>query len=241
MVRRLVEDPPAGSVPLESLMLAPPIVSPPKLICIGRNYVEHAAEGGVDVPTHPWLFAKYSNALLGHGEPVPYPPITEQLDYEGELAVVIGRTTRGVSEARAMESVAGYTILNDISARDLQELDDQWIRGKSLDGFAPLGPYFVTADEVDVRAVGIRTTVNGELRQDGSCADMVFGVPELIAFIAEGITLQPGDVIATGTPAGVGIGFDPPKFLQPGDVVEVSIPGFGTLRSPIGDVARGAA
>jgi 2-keto-4-pentenoate hydratase/2-oxohepta-3-ene-1,7-dioic acid hydratase in catechol pathway len=212
----------------------PPVAAPRSIVCIGRNYLEHIKEGGSPVPPVPILFAKYPNALVGHEEPVICHRITSQLDYEGELAIVIGRRASRVSRDEAMTFVAGYTIINDISARDLQLGDVQWIRGKSLDTFAPLGPVLVTSDEIeDWRQLRITTTVNGEVRQDATCADMIFGIPELIGFITEGITLEPGDIVATGTPSGTGIGFNPPKWLVPGDVVEVTIGGIGTLRSPI--------
>jgi 2-keto-4-pentenoate hydratase/2-oxohepta-3-ene-1,7-dioic acid hydratase in catechol pathway len=222
------------AMPREAVRLAPPVLAPSKIVCVGLNYALHAAEGKVALPALPLLFAKLSNTLIGDGEPVIYPPITAQLDYEGELGVIIGRRASSVREADAMAYVGGFTIVNDISARDLQISEPQWIRGKSLDTFAPMGPYVVTPDEVqDVGSLRIRTTVNGEIRQDASCADMVFGVERLIAFISEAITLEPGDVIATGTPPGVGLGFDPPRYLDPGDVVEVTIEPIGTLRSPI--------
>ena len=234
--RRLVEayD---GSTPLldpAEVDFAPPVVAPNKIVCVGRNYVEHAKEGGVPVPEFPVLFSKYDNSLVGHGGGVIDHDITSELDYEGELAIVIGRTASKVGEGDAMSCVAGYTIINDISARDLQLGDLQWIRGKTLDTFAPMGPYYLPADEVDdYRTMQIRTRVNGELRQDQPCSDMIFDIPKLIAFTTEAITLVPGDVMATGTPAGVGLGFDPPRYMHPGDVVEVSVTGLGTLRSPI--------
>jgi 2-keto-4-pentenoate hydratase/2-oxohepta-3-ene-1,7-dioic acid hydratase in catechol pathway len=235
---RLVAAPAGAVVPgvaLEALRLAPPVLDPGAIVCIGRNYAAHAAERREDVPAFPLLFSKFRNALLGHGGTIRYPSITRELDYEGELAVVIGRTATAVPAASAHEHVGGYTIINDVSARDRQSGDPQWIRGKSLDGFAPLGPVVVTADELpDVDALRVRTLVNGEVRQDESCARMVFKVPELIEFITEGITLRPGDLIATGTPAGVGQGFDPPRFLVPGDTVEVTVSGIGTLRVSIG-------
>lgn len=217
-----------------SWRLAPPVLAPRSIICIGRNYLDHIREGGSPVPPEPILFAKYANTLVGHEEPVICHRITSQLDYEGELAIVIGRRATRVSREEAMTYVAGYTVLNDISARDLQLGDVQWIRGKSLDTFAPLGPIVVSSDEIeDWRQLRITTTVNGEVRQDATCADMIFGIPELIEFITEGMTLEPGDIVATGTPAGTGIGFDPPKWLVPGDSVEVTIGGIGTLRSPV--------
>ncbi len=219
---------------LASQRFEPPVVAPRSIVCIGRNYLEHIREGGSPIPPVPILFAKYPNTLIGHEEPVVCHRITSQLDYEGELAIVIGRRASRVSRNEAMTFVAGYTVINDISARDLQLGDVQWIRGKSLDTFAPLGPFLVTGDEIeDWRQLRITTTVNSEVRQDATCADMIFGIPELIEFISEGITLEPGDIVATGTPAGTGIGFDPPKWLVPGDTVEVTIGGIGTLRSPI--------
>ena len=213
---------------------APPVLAPRSIVCIGRNYLDHIKEGGSPVPPEPILFSKYANTLVGHEEPVICHRITSQLDYEGELAIVIGSHASLVSRDEAMSFVAGYTVINDISARDLQLGDVQWIRGKSLDTFAPLGPILVTSDEIDDwRQLRIVTTVNGEVRQDATCADMIFGIPELIEFITQGITLEAGDIVATGTPAGTGIGFDPPKWLSPGDTVEVTIAGIGTLRSPI--------
>jgi acylpyruvate hydrolase len=215
--------------------MAPPVTEPRAIVCIGRNYMAHITEGDSPVPAFPILFSKYLNTLLGHDHPVVHHAITQQLDYEGELAVVIGRRARRVSADQAMGYVAGYTVANDISARDLQLGDLQWIRGKSLDGFCPLGPFFVTSDEVpDVDGLRIQTRVNGELRQDAPVSDMIFKLPELIEFITQGITLEPGDLVLTGTPSGVAFGMRPPVYLRPGDVVEVSITGLGTLRSPIG-------
>jgi acylpyruvate hydrolase len=225
-------------VPLERLRLAPPVTRPAAIVCIGRNYAAHAAESGSDAPPYPQLFAKFRNTLLGSGGTVPYPSITERLDYEGELVAVIGRRASKVAAADAGAVIAGYTIMNDVSARDLQRADLQWIRGKSLDGFAPLGPVVATADEIggvaDVDALRLETRVNGELRQDAACGEMIFKLPALIEFITEGITLEPGDLIATGTPSGVGFAFDPPRWLGPGDVVDVSIDRIGTLRCSIG-------
>jgi 2-keto-4-pentenoate hydratase/2-oxohepta-3-ene-1,7-dioic acid hydratase in catechol pathway len=218
---------------LEDLALGPP-VRPASFVCIGRNYLEHIREGNVETPPYPILFSKFPNTLIGHGEGVRHHPLTTQLDYEGELAVMIGTRATRVPADRAMEFVGGYTIVNDVSARDLQYQDLQWIRGKSLDTWAPLGPVFVSAEEIpDPYALRVQTRVNGELRQDASCSDMIFKIAELVEFITAGITLQPGDLIATGTPSGVGLGFDPPRWLHAGDVVEVTIDPIGTLRSPI--------
>jgi acylpyruvate hydrolase len=221
-------------VALDKLDLLPPVLAPRALVCIGRNYAEHVAEGDVELPPYPLLFAKFGNALAGHPARVPYPPITKALDYEGELAVVIGREARNVAEADAFDYVAGYTIVNDVSARDLQEADLQWIRGKSLDAFAPIGPCVLTADEIaNVDELRIQTRVNGELRQDATAGQMHFGIPRLLAFITEAITLVPGDVVATGTPSGVGLGFRPPRYLVPGDTVDVAIEPIGMLRTEV--------
>lgn len=218
--------------------LGPPVLSPRSIVCVGRNYPEHIAEGKVDPPPYPLLFAKFPNTLIGSGDAVRHHEITTELDYEGELALVIGRTASRVRADDAFAYVAGYTAINDISARDLQAADLQWIRGKSLDTFAPLGPAFVTADEIDdVDALRILTKVNDEVRQDESCAEMIFKIPRLLEFITAAITLEPGDIVATGTPSGTGLGFEPPRYLSPGDVVRVTIDPIGTLVSPI---VRGA-
>ena len=221
-------------VELESLDLLPPVLNPRAFVCVGRNYLEHIKEEGkAPIPPYPYLFSKFSNALNGHRQPVR-PHLTESLDYEGELAVVIGKTASRVSAGEAMDFVGGYTILNDVSGRDLQSQDQQWIRGKSLDTWAPLGPVFVTADEIpDPYSLRIQTRVNDEVRQDAPVSDMIFKIPELISFITQGITLQPGDLIATGTPSGVGLGFDPPKWLQVGDRIDITIEPIGTLSNTV--------
>jgi len=219
---------------LDTIELAAPVLDPRAFVCIGRNYPAHVAEGSAPMPEFPLLFAKFSNTLTASGAAVTYPEITDELDYEGELAVVIGRRACRLRREDASSVIAGYTIVNDISARDRQNGDLQWIRGKSLDGFAPLGPVVVSADEIpDVDALRIRTKVNGEVRQDASCGEMHFKIPELLEFITAGITLSPGDLIATGTPAGVGMGFKPPRYLNPGDEVLVEIEPIGTLRTTI--------
>jgi 2-keto-4-pentenoate hydratase/2-oxohepta-3-ene-1,7-dioic acid hydratase in catechol pathway len=216
------------------LTFLPPVARPGKIVCVGLNYRLHAEEGGVAVPTAPVLFAKFPNTLIGHGAPIVYPRITTQLDYEGELAVIIGRRASRVAVADALRYVGAYTILDDVSARDLQSSEPQWIRAKSLDTFAPVGPHAVLPDEgFDPATFRIRTTVSGDLRQDSSCGDMVFSVAELIAFISEAITLDPGDIISTGTPSGVGLGFDPPRYLSPGDTVTIEIDGIGVLTNPV--------
>jgi 2-keto-4-pentenoate hydratase/2-oxohepta-3-ene-1,7-dioic acid hydratase in catechol pathway len=218
----------------DDLIFLPPVGHPSKIVCVGLNYSLHAQEGGVAVPTRPVLFAKFPNTLIGHGAPIVYPRVTTQLDYEGELAVIIGRRASGVAGTDALGYVGAYTILNDVSARDLQSSEPQWIRGKSLDTFAPVGPYAVIPDEgFDPATFWIRTTVSGEVRQDSSCSDMVFSVAEIISFVSEAITLEPGDIISTGTPPGVGLGFDPPRYLSVGDTVSIDIQGIGVLTNAV--------
>ena len=217
--------------PIASLRLLPPIPRPGKIIAVGRNYSEHAAEEAVVLPEAPLLFAKLPSALVGDGATVTWSAsLAAQVDYEAELAVVIGRTARNVPIEHALEHVFGYSCLNDVSARDLQVRDGQWTRAKSLDTFCPMGPWVVTADEIpDPGALRIRCRVNGEVRQDESTAALVHGIPDLIAYCSESFTLEPGDIIATGTPGGVGVFRDPPIFLEDGDTVEVEIEGIGTL------------
>lgn len=221
---------------IEDLRWAPPVIRPSKLICIGLNYRRHAAESGENIPAQPIIFAKLLNTLIGCGENIVHPRISQRLDYEGELGVVIGARVTNVSVKESSAAVAGFIVANDVSARDIQQGDpaSQWVRGKSLDTFAPMGPYFVTADGIrDWRELQIRTWVNGELRQSEVCGDMVFGVEEIVSFVSQDITLEPGDIILTGTPSGVGAGFKPPRWLRPGDVVEVEISGLGKLTSPV--------
>jgi 2-keto-4-pentenoate hydratase/2-oxohepta-3-ene-1,7-dioic acid hydratase in catechol pathway len=217
-----------------------PAVQPSKILAIGRNYAEHAAEGGSDAPKAPLIFNKLPNALSAHQAPIILPAISEQVDFEAELAVVIGRRARRVSEADALDYVFGYTLINDVSARDLQFGDGQWTRGKSLDTFAPLGPFITTRDEIsDVHALKIEGRLNGEVMQSSNTGRMIFKVPLLVSYISQGITLEPGDVIATGTPDGVGVFRKPPVFLKAGDVFEVSIEGLGTLSNPVTSAEAG--
>ncbi len=213
-----------------SARYAPPVLHPSKIICVGLNYADHIAESRAARPERIVLFAKFPNCLAGHGDPIIRPAITSELDYEGELAVIIGRRAADVAAADALDFVGGYTIINDVSARDLQGAEPQWIRGKALDTFAPLGP--VVLDAAAAPPIGemtLRTLVNGEVRQDASCAQMITGVPELIAHISAGVTLEPGDIIATGTPSGVALGMKPPVYLEPGDKVSIEISGIGEL------------
>jgi len=211
-----------------------PAVRPSKILAIGRNYVDHAIEGGAEPPSTPLLFNKLPNSLSAHNAPIALSNLSQKVDYEAELAVVIGRRARQVSEANALEHVFGYTLINDVSARDLQFGDGQWTRGKGLDTFAPLGPFITTRDEIaDVQALKIEGRLNGEVMQSSNTAKMIFKIGYLISYLSQGITLEPGDVIATGTPEGVGVFRDPPVLLKAGDVYEVEIEGLGTLRNPV--------
>jgi 2-keto-4-pentenoate hydratase/2-oxohepta-3-ene-1,7-dioic acid hydratase in catechol pathway len=232
-----------------------PIPTPGKIVCVGLNYREHAAEGGRAAPTRPLLFSKFANAVIGDGDPIIRPEGTHALDLEVELGVVIGSTARRVPSDRALDHVAGYVVVNDISARDWQGTpaalhegevgDGQWLRAKGSDTFLPMGPVFVTADEIpDPQTLRLRSWIipgsgpeagTAILMQDGTTADMIFDVASLIAHISKAITLQPGDIIATGTPAGVGVFRDPPIFLQPGDRVRCEVDGIGMVENPIID------
>jgi 2-keto-4-pentenoate hydratase/2-oxohepta-3-ene-1,7-dioic acid hydratase in catechol pathway len=222
-------------------LLAPLV--PVDILCIGLNYRDHAAETGATVPPNPMLFIKASNTLNDPGAPIPLPRLSEKVDYEAELAVVVGRTAKDVSAADAMAHVFGYTCGNDVSARDWQKDRDlgggQFARGKSFDGFCPLGPSLVTADEVpDPQALTVRTTVNGRVMQDGTTADMIYPVAKLIESLSSTMTLRPGQVILTGTPAGVADGRTPPPFLRDGDVVVVEIEHVGRLENPVRRAGR---
>jgi 2-keto-4-pentenoate hydratase/2-oxohepta-3-ene-1,7-dioic acid hydratase in catechol pathway len=211
-----------------------PVPRPGKVIGIGLNYRDHAAESGQPIPQAPILFPKFANSVIGPGEAIVIPPETEQADYEAELGVVIGRTAYRVSEADALSYVAGYTCVNDVSARDLQSESSQWMLGKAIDTFLPCGPWLVTADEIpDPQALAIRLTLNGEELQSSSTAQMVFGVAELVAWLSRTMTLEPGDLIATGTPPGVGFARKPPVWLSDGDTVSVEVEGIGTLTNPV--------
>lgn len=233
--------------PLQESMLLAPIDQPRRnLFCVGKNYSEHAAEfqkSGFDhsskdgefAPEAPVIFTKPASTIIGPGADIPrHADVTSQLDYEAELGVVIGRGGRCIQKSDAMNHVFGYTIINDMTARDLQKSHRQWFMGKALDGFCPMGPYVVTADEVNGENLDIRCWVNGDLRQNSNTRHLIFDIPTLIATLSAGIELRPGDVIATGTPAGVGIGFTPPKFLQSGDEIRIEIAGVGILVNRIG-------
>ena len=220
-------------LPLDSIDFLP-AVYPSKIIAIGRNYVDHAIEGGAEPPKAPLIFNKLPNSLSAHNAPIVLSTISNQVDYEAELAVVMGRKATRVSEGSALDYVFGYTLINDVSARDLQYGDGQWTRGKGLDTFAPLGPFITTRDEIaDVQALKIEGRLNGEIMQSSNTAKMIFKVAYLISYISQGITLEPGDVIATGTPDGVGIFRKPPVLLKAGDVYEVTVEKLGTLSNPV--------
>jgi 2-keto-4-pentenoate hydratase/2-oxohepta-3-ene-1,7-dioic acid hydratase in catechol pathway len=211
-----------------------PIDRPSKIICVGLNYRDHAEEQGAPLPEAPLLFAKWPNALIGPGETIRIPPIVTKCDYEAELGVVIGERVRNASAGNALEAVAGYICVNDVSARNLQFADGQWTRGKSPDTFCPVGPALVPRDQVpDPQALSIRAVLNGETVQLSTTANMVFGVADLIEYITRTVTLEPGDLIATGTPAGVGAFRKPPMFMQPGDEITIEIDGLGSLTNPV--------
>src|SRR3954470_19193752 len=239
---------PATGAPaaLDAVQLVAPLPRPRRnIFCVGKNYHAHAkefagsgfdssAKSGGDIPQHPIIFTKVPECVIGPRDDILMPRgVSEAIDYEVELAVIIGRGGKGISRADAMKHVWGYTIVNDVTARDWQSRHQQWDMGKSFDTFCPMGPWLVSADELDGAATRVRCWVNGELRQDAPTTDLIFDIPTLIETLSAGITLYPGDVIATGTPVGVGIGFKPPKYLQPGDVVRVEIDGIGVLENPV--------
>ena len=213
------------SYEIGELEVLPP-VTPGKIICMGLNYVDHALELDMDLPDHPIIFLKPPSAVIGNGDKILYPPESNQVDYEAELAVVIGKRCRNIAARRADDVIMGYTCFNDVTARDIQKIDNQWTRAKSFDTFAPLGPYIVEPGEIDLSNTYIRSRVNGEVKQDSFISNMTFNPSVLVEFISHIMTLNKGDVIATGTPAGVG-------EMQPGDIVEVEIEGIGTLKNQV--------
>jgi 2-keto-4-pentenoate hydratase/2-oxohepta-3-ene-1,7-dioic acid hydratase in catechol pathway len=213
-----------------SLTLGPSVHNPEKILCIGLNYRQHAAESGSEVPDVPVVFSKFNNALTGHGAPIPVPAVASQYDYEVELAVVIGRTARYVEEDEALEYVLGYCNANDVSARDLQKRTSQWLLGKTLNSFCPIGPYLVTSDEIaDPQKLDVGSWLNGEPRQASNTSDMVFTVAEIISYISRYLPLKPGDVILTGTPEGVILGMERKVWMKPGDEVSIEVEGLGRL------------
>jgi 2-keto-4-pentenoate hydratase/2-oxohepta-3-ene-1,7-dioic acid hydratase in catechol pathway len=239
--------PPTGApLAIDAVQLLAPLPRPRRnLFCVGKNYHAHAkefagsgfdssAKSGGDIPAHPIIFTKVPECVIAPLEAIVIPrEVSTAIDYEAELAVVIGKGGKGIARADAMAHVWGFTIVNDVTSRDWQSRHQQWDMGKSFDTFCPMGPWLVSADELDGAKTRVRCWVNGELRQDAQTTDLIFDIPTLIETLSAGITLYPGDVIATGTPVGVGIGFKPPKYLQPGDVVKVEIDGIGTLENPV--------
>lgn len=238
--------PPTGQpIPLQQVQLIAPIPRPRRnVFCVGKNYHAHAkefagsgfdssAKSGGDIPSAPIIFSKVPESVIGPNDNIVCPAVSDALDYEAELTVVIGRGGKGISKADAMQHVWGYTIINDMTARDWQGRHSQWLLGKSFDTFCPMGPWLVSADEMDGQNTDVKCWVNGELRQDANTKDFIFDIPTLIECISAGITLYPGDLIATGTPAGVGIGYKPPKYLKAGDVVRIEIGGIGVLENPL--------
>ena len=210
-----------------------PIAVPSKIICVGLNYRDHAAESGMAIPERPLIFSKWPNTLIGPGDAIVLPTLSDQVDYEAELGVVIGTRATKVSVADALAHVKGYCCANDVSARDVQLGDGQWARGKSLDTFCPVGPLVPASQVPDPQQLRIRAVLNGETLQDATTADMIFSVAEIISFISQGITLEPGDLILTGTPPGVGFARKPPIFLRDGDEITVEIDGIGSLANPV--------
>ena len=210
-----------------------PIERPGKILCVGLNYRDHAEEQGAELPSAPLLFAKWPNTLIGPGEPIVIPPVVTKCDYEAELGVVVGSRVKGVSKENALEAVRGYVCANDVSARDLQFSDGQWTRGKSVDTFCPVGPLVPASEIADPHDLRIRAIVSGETLQDSTTANLIFGIDEIIAYASQTVTLEPGDLILTGTPAGVGVFRDPQRLLQPGDEVTIEIDGIGSLTNPV--------
>ncbi|MCW4019233.1 MAG: fumarylacetoacetate hydrolase family protein [Candidatus Bathyarchaeota archaeon] len=222
------------SIPLSDVQLLAPIKAPPKILCLGWNYLDHTAETKTPPPEEPVVFMKPHTAITGPCQKILKRPFVQELDYEGELAVVIGKTAKDVPESEAMKYVFGYTVLNDVSARDFQFKDKQWTRGKGFDTFAPMGPCLVTQDEIkDPANLNIRTWVNGDLRQDGNTKDMLFNIPKIIYHLSRVMTLKPCDIIATGTPSGVGMAMNPQVWLRDGDVVRIEVEGIGTLENHV--------
>jgi 2-keto-4-pentenoate hydratase/2-oxohepta-3-ene-1,7-dioic acid hydratase in catechol pathway len=224
------------SYELADVTFLAPIPRPPKFICVGLNYSDHAREAGMEIPTVPTIFNKFTNVVIGPGASIVLPKVSKRPDYEAEFAFVIGAGGRNISASDALHHVFGYTIVNDVSARDYQMVTSQWLMGKTFDTFAPMGPWIVTRDEIaDPHALDISLAIGGEILQHSNTRELVFGVPALIEYISSVVTLEPGDVVATGTPAGVGCARKPPRYLRAGDEVAIRIQGIGELRNPVVD------
>lgn len=225
------------AIRIEDVSFLPPISDAEKIICIGRNYAAHAKEGGAETPSYPEIFLRTNRSILGHDQPIIRPKCSDKLDYEGELVVVIGKTARHVAEKDVLDYVAGYSIFNEATLRDYQRKSTQWTIGKNFDNTGGFGPCLVTPEELPPGATGlsIKTVLNGNIMQDGNTSDLVFPIAKLIALLSECMTLIPGDVIVTGTPSGVGYARNPPVWMKPGDICQVSIEGIGTLSNPIED------
>lgn len=228
-------------VPLDEVTLLAPVARPSKFLAVGLNYADHVAETGLETPEFPLLFAKMPSCVTGPHDPIERPTVSDRLDYEGELAFVIGRRCRHVSRADAPSVIAGYTIVDDVSVRDWQLRTSQWILGKSFDTHGPMGPWLVTGDELgDPHALSVRTLVNGEVRQESNTRHLIFDCYDLVETLSQVFTLEPGDVVATGTPGGVGNAMDPPRFLAPGDTVRIEIEGIGAIENPVVQEGRAA-
>jgi 2-keto-4-pentenoate hydratase/2-oxohepta-3-ene-1,7-dioic acid hydratase in catechol pathway len=239
-IEAYVKDAPQeAAADLATVTLMAPVPRPPKLICVGLNYRDHAIESKMEIPAVPTIFNKFPNVVIGPNEPIVLPKNSEKPDYEAEFAFVIGRGGRHIAAENWLDHVFGYTIVNDVSARDWQLQTTQWLMGKTFDTFAPMGPWIVTADEIaDPHALDISMTIGGEVLQKSNTRELIFRVPDLIAFVSAAVTLEPGDIVSTGTPAGVGFGHKPPRWLRAGDECVISVSGIGELRNPV--VAEGA-
>jgi acylpyruvate hydrolase len=223
-----------AATPVGQVSFLPVVQRPAKIICLGHNYRHHVMEMGGAMPEYPVLFGRFAHTLIGHRQPIVLPTVSQMVDYEAELAIVIGRRGRAIAQARAFDHIAGYTCFNDVSVRDYQRRTVQWMQGKNFDGTGPLGPALVTLDEIgDPSALPIRLRLNGQVMQESNTSDFIFSVPRIIEYVSEILTLEEGDVIATGTPSGVGAARKPPVFLRPGDRVEVEIGGVGLLENPV--------
>jgi 2-keto-4-pentenoate hydratase/2-oxohepta-3-ene-1,7-dioic acid hydratase in catechol pathway len=234
-VENWVYNPPPDAVAdLASVKLLAPIPRPPKLICVGLNYRDHALESNMEIPKVPTIFNKFPNTVIATGDPIVLPKLSSKPDYEAEFAFVIGRGGRHIPAERWKDHVFGYTIVHDVSARDYQMATSQWLMGKTFDTFAPMGPWIVSADEIDdPHALDISLTIGDEVLQNSNTRELIFKVPDLVAWLSSVVTLEPGDVVATGTPAGVGFARKPPRYLKPGDVVVIKVQGIGELRNPV--------